>query len=80
MPPLEWAGCMRQLNDELEERLKKKDFAAKVNRPRILVTGSPIIRVENGYNEEDVEQLRIRIEAFIELLKLKQFNEQKARQ
>lgn len=192
MPPLEWAKCMRQLNDELEERLKQKKFAAKANRPRILVTGSPIlypnlkipllieemggmlvgdetcmgeralydpltvtdrsfdgmmralagrytrpctcptftenrqrifrikqmikdhqiqgviyhvlrgclvydyeypvleeelekegipiIRVESDYNEEDVEQLRIRIEAFIELLKLKQFSEQKARE
>lgn len=29
----------------------------------------PIIRVETDYNEEDVEQLRIRIEAFIELIK-----------
>lgn len=135
MPPLEWAECMRRLNDELEQRLERKQFAAKSNRPRILVTGSPImcpnlkipllieemggilakdhqiqgviyhvlrgcliydyeypvleeelekegipiIRVENDYNEEDVEQLRIRIEAFIELLKLKQFSEQKAR-
>ena len=32
----------------------------------------PIIRVESDYNEEDVEQLRIRIEAFIELIKLKE--------
>ena len=31
--------------------------------------GIPIIRVETDYNEEDVEQLRIRIEAFIELIK-----------
>ncbi len=31
----------------------------------------PIIRVESDYNEEDVEQLRIRIEAFIELIKRK---------
>lgn len=31
----------------------------------------PIIRIESDYNEEDVEQLRIRIEAFIELIKLK---------
>ena len=43
MPPLEWAGCMRKLNDELEERLKQERFAAKANRPRILVTGSPIM-------------------------------------
>ncbi|MBR2257499.1 MAG: 2-hydroxyacyl-CoA dehydratase [Blautia sp.] len=33
--------------------------------------GIPIIRVETDYNEEDVEQLRIRIEAFIELIKYK---------
>ena len=191
MPPLEWAKCMRKLNDELDQRLERKQFAAKANRPRVLVTGSPImypnlkipllieemggmlagdetcmgeralydpltvtdrsfngmmralagrytrpctcptftdnrqrvfrikqmikdhqiqgviyhvlrgclvydyeypvleeelekegipiIRVESDYNEEDVEQLRIRIEAFIELLKLKQFSEQKAR-
>lgn len=32
--------------------------------------GIPIIRLETDYNEEDVEQLRIRIEAFIELIKL----------
>lgn len=191
MPPHEWAEHLRQLNDELEERLTKGQFAAKNNCPRILVTGSPItfpnmklpllieemggilaadetcmgeralydpltvidrsfdglmralagrsirpctcptftdnrqrifrikqmikdhhiqgviyhvlrgclvydyeypvleeelekggipiIRVESDYNEEDVEQLRIRIEAFIELLKLKDFSERKAR-
>ena len=33
--------------------------------------GIPVIRLESDYNEEDVEQLRIRIEAFIELIKLK---------
>lgn len=38
----------------------------------------PIIRVESDYNEEDVEQLRIRIEAFIELIKLKDYAKQKA--
>ncbi len=32
----------------------------------------PVIRLESDYNEEDIEQLRIRIEAFIELIKLKQ--------
>lgn len=32
----------------------------------------PVIRLESDYNEEDVEQLRIRIEAFIELIKLRQ--------
>lgn len=43
MAPLEWAGHLRQLNDELAERLKRGQFAAKANRPRILVTGSPIM-------------------------------------
>ena len=33
--------------------------------------GIPIIRVETDYNEEDIEQLRIRIEAFVELIKLR---------
>lgn len=37
----------------------------------------PIIRVESDYNEEDVEQLRIRIEAFIELIKLKEYAKNK---
>ena len=32
----------------------------------------PVIRLESDYNEEDTEQLRIRIEAFIELIKLRQ--------
>ena len=29
----------------------------------------PVIRVETDYNEEDVEQMRIRLEAFIEMIK-----------
>lgn len=33
--------------------------------------GIPVIRLESDYNEEDVEQLRVRIEAFIELIRLK---------
>lgn len=33
--------------------------------------GIPIIRVETDYNEEDIEQLRIRIEAFNEMIKFK---------
>ena len=32
--------------------------------------GIPVIRLETDYNEEDIEQLRIRIEAFIEMIKL----------
>ena len=39
--------------------------------------GIPVIRLESDYNEEDVEQLRIRIEAFIELIKLKKPPEQR---
>lgn len=34
--------------------------------------GIPVIRLESDYKEEDVEQLRVRIEAFLELIKLKQ--------
>lgn len=37
----------------------------------------PVIRVESDYNEEDVEQLRIRIEAFIELIKLRDYSKRK---
>lgn len=37
----------------------------------------PVIRVESDYNEEDVEQLRIRIEAFIELIKLRDYSRRK---
>lgn len=33
--------------------------------------GIPIIRIETDYKEEDIEQLRIRIEAFVELIKLR---------
>lgn len=184
MPVDLWAAQMHKLNQEMESRLKQKDFVSRKNQPRILVTGSPIafpnikipllieemggvfaadetcmgergiydpasvidpsfdgmmralasrytkpctcpvfvdnsqriyrirqmikehkiqgviyhvlrgclvydyeyqlmeeamgemdipiIRVESDYNEEDVEQLRIRIEAFIELIKLKE--------
>lgn len=39
--------------------------------------GIPVIRVESDYNEEDVEQLRIRIEAFIEMIKLKDYSRKK---
>ncbi len=33
--------------------------------------GIPVIRLESDYNEEDVEQLKIRLEAFIELIKFR---------
>lgn len=189
MPVEQWADAMRSLNEELERRLEQKEYAAKGNRPRILLTGSPVtfpnmklpllieemggslvadetclgeravydpvsvvdggfdgmiraiadryikpctcpvfadnaqrifrirqlvkthqaqgivyhvlrgclvydyeypvlekelekldipvIRVESDYNEEDVEQLRIRIEAFVELLKMKEYQKEK---
>lgn len=185
MPAADWGRDLHRLNEELSRRLEQKEFAVKENRPRILITGSPIafpnmkipllieemggilaadetcmgerslrdplvirdrsfdgmmralaarsvrpctcptftdnsqricrirqmirdhqiqgviyhvlrgclvydyeypileeelgkenipiIRVESDYNEEDVEQLRIRIEAFIELIKLKDY-------
>ena len=34
-----------------------------------------MIRLETDYNEEDIEQLRIRIEAFIEMIKLQKMPE-----
>lgn len=189
MPAHKWAEQMHRLNEELETRVSRKQFIGKVNRPRVLITGSPIafpnikipllieemggmlvadetcfgerglydpsividdsfdgmmralanrytrpctcpvfvdneqriyrikqmikehqvqgviyhvlrgclvydfeyqtmeealgrlgipvIRVESDYNEEDVEQLRIRIEAFIELIKLKDYAKRK---
>lgn len=42
MPALAWGQQMHMLNEELEKRLKNHQFAGKENRPRILVTGSPI--------------------------------------
>lgn len=32
-------------------------------------SGLPLLRIETDYNPEDVEQLRTRVEAFIEMLK-----------
>lgn len=37
--------------------------------------GIPVIRLESDYNEEDIEQLRIRIEAFIEMIKFRKKTE-----
>jgi benzoyl-CoA reductase/2-hydroxyglutaryl-CoA dehydratase subunit BcrC/BadD/HgdB len=48
------------------------DFEYKRIEEELGQLGIPVIRLESDYNEEDVEQLRIRIEAFIELIKLKQ--------
>ena len=48
------------------------DFEYKRIEEELGQLGIPVIRLESDYNEEDVEQLRIRIEAFIELIKLRQ--------
>lgn len=47
------------------------DFEYQLIEEEMGKLGVPIIRVETDYNEEDIEQLRIRIEAFIELIKLR---------
>ncbi len=51
------------------------DFEYKRIEEELGKLGIPVIRLESDYNEEDIEQLRIRIEAFIELIKLKQPHE-----
>lgn len=48
------------------------DFEYKRIEEELGALGIPVIRLESDYNEEDIEQLRIRIEAFIELIKLKE--------
>lgn len=47
------------------------DFEYQMIEEEMGKLGIPIIRVETDYNEEDIEQLRIRIEAFVELIKLR---------
>lgn len=46
------------------------DFEYKQIEEDLGKLGIPVIRLETDYNEEDIEQLRIRIEAFIEMIKL----------
>lgn len=53
------------------------DFEYQLIEEELAKMGIPVIRVETDYNEEDVEQLRIRIEAFIELIKLREAAEDK---
>ena len=48
------------------------DFEYKKIEEELGKLDIPVIRLESDYNEEDIEQLRIRIEAFIELIKLRQ--------
>lgn len=52
-------GC---LTYDYEYEQIEKYFSAK---------GISVIRLESDYNEEDIEQLRIRIEAFIEMIKFR---------
>lgn len=47
------------------------DFEYQLIESEMAKLDIPIIRIESDYNEEDIEQLRIRIEAFIELIKLR---------
>ncbi|SDA19734.1 Benzoyl-CoA reductase/2-hydroxyglutaryl-CoA dehydratase subunit, BcrC/BadD/HgdB [Ruminococcus sp. YE71] len=53
------------------------DFEYRLIEEELGRLGIPVIRLESDYNEEDVEQLRIRIEAFIELIKLGQAPEKR---
>ena len=53
------------------------DFEYQLIEEELGRMGIPVIRVETDYNEEDIEQLRIRIEAFIELIKLREAAEGK---
>lgn len=46
------------------------DFDYQLIESEMAKLDIPIIRIESDYNEEDIEQLRIRIEAFLELIKL----------
>ena len=46
------------------------DFEYKKIEEDLGKLGIPVIRLETDYNEEDTEQLRIRIEAFIERIKM----------
>ena len=51
------------------------DFEYQLIEEEMGKLGIPIICVETDYNEEDIEQLRIRIEAFVELIKLRDSTE-----
>ena len=51
------------------------DFEYKKIEEELGKLGIPVIRLETDYNEEDIEQLRIRIEAFIEMIKLQKMPE-----
>ena len=37
-----WANAMRTLNDELERRAHAKQLVTRKDRPRVMLTGSPV--------------------------------------
>jgi benzoyl-CoA reductase/2-hydroxyglutaryl-CoA dehydratase subunit BcrC/BadD/HgdB len=47
------------------------DFEFRLVEEALREMDIPIIRIETDYNEEDIEQLRIRLEAFVEMIKYK---------
>jgi len=50
------------------------DFELKRVEDTLRDMDIPVLRVETDYNPEDVEQLRTRIEAFMEMLESKKRN------
>jgi len=50
------------------------DFEFQMLAEELGAMDIPVIRIESDYSEEDVEQMKVRIEAFVELLKLKNHN------
>ncbi len=49
------------------------DFEYSIIENELEKDGIPVIRIESDYNEEDIEMIRVRVEAFIEMLKIKNF-------
>ena len=47
------------------------DYEYRLMEEELERLGIPVIRLESDYTDQDVEQLRIRIEAFVEMIKLK---------
>ena len=47
------------------------DYEYRLVEEELERLGIPVIRLESDYTDQDVEQLRIRIEAFVEMIKLK---------
>ena len=53
------------------------DYEYLVFEEELESMGIPVIRMESDYNEEDVEQLRIRMEAFIEMIKMQEYQQRR---